>query len=96
MSLNCLGGSAKAFELSMFGRKRNHLLTISDNFGAFKETLSKFVYMVKTKNSPIPSRETISLMLIMAAGSSLDPGDSIDFFKYKAEVSRKWEINAER
>ncbi len=96
MILNCLGSSAKAFALSMFGGKQNHLLTISDNFGAFKETLRQFVHMVNTKNSSIPVGETISLMLIMVAASSLNPGDSIDFFKHKAEITKKWKINAER
>lgn len=96
MSLNCLGSSAKAFEVSMFGRKQNHILSINDNFGAFKQTLSKFVDMVRTKNSPIPIRETISLMLIIAAASSLNRGDSIDFLEFKADVSKKWKINAER
>lgn len=93
MSLNCLGSSAKAFEVGMFGRNQNHYLTVNDNFSAFKETLNEFVAMIKTRISPIPIHETESLMLIIAAGKSLSTGNSLDFIKFKAEVDKDWEIH---
>ncbi len=79
MSLTCLGSVSKTFKVDFFGKKNNSFVAIEDNFGAFKETLTRFAEMVDSRRIPIPPNDTIKLMLILIAGNQLSKGSTIDF-----------------
>ena len=79
MSLTCLGSASKTFELDFFGKEKNSSVTIQDNFGAFKQTLTYFVQMVNSRTITIPPNDTIKLMLILIAGNQLTKGSTVDF-----------------
>ena len=82
MSLTCLGMASKTFKLDFFGKEKNLFVSIQDNFGAFKETLTRFALMVDSRTIPIPPNDTIKLMLILIAGNQLPKGSRIDFNKF--------------
>jgi hypothetical protein len=82
MQLTCLGPASKTFQVDFFMKSRNERTQISDNFSAFKETLSTFIEMVNTRLPAINPSETISLMLILISASTLAPGETINFQKF--------------
>ena len=88
VQLTCLGASSKIFDISFFGKKENFSISISDNYSAFKKTLSHFLAMVETRKVAIDPEETISLMLMLIAGKSLSSGQSLNFMEFVGRYTR--------
>jgi hypothetical protein len=88
LQLTCLGVSSKVFEIDFFGKKENFSYSITDNYNAFKKTLSMFLIMIETQEAVINPNETISLMLMLIAGKSLLPGQSLNYAEFKRMNTR--------
>lgn len=96
MSLTCLGSATKTFKLDFFGEMENSFVTIQDNFGAFKETLTQFTMMIGSQTIPIPPNDTIKLMLILIAGNQLSKGSTIDFEKFVSSFDESGLMDASK
>ena len=79
LQLNCLGPNCKTFQLDFYGKTKNNHITISDNFTAFKRTLSKFFEMIDTKKPTVDPNQTRDLMRLMIAVNDLAVGEEVNF-----------------
>ena len=59
INLECLGKVRKIFSLQIIGTLNSIKIDIDDNFLAFKNTLKKFVQMVKKRKQVLNSNKTL-------------------------------------
>ena len=76
VTLNCLGAVGKTFHLSLFGEQAHAHYDLHDNFTAFRRTLAAFFQMLATRKPPIPPRQVLDTMTLIAAAQRLAPGES--------------------
>jgi len=69
--INCLGKNSAIYNISVFGDKGKFSIDFNDNFTAFKNTLKKFFYMVKSKKVLITPSRTLNIMKIIKSASKL-------------------------
>lgn len=67
--LNCLGNSAKTFNISAYSHDSKISCEMSDNFSAFKRMLKHFVLMIQEDIKPIPANLTLNTMKTLIAGN---------------------------
>ena len=65
INIFCLGKVSKIFNLHIVGSKKSLNIDINDNFIAFKNTLTAFVKMVKTKKPIINQASTINVINLL-------------------------------
>ena len=65
INIFCLGKVSKIFNLHIVGSKKSLNIDINDNFIAFKNTLTAFVKMVKTKKPIINPASTINVINLL-------------------------------
>lgn len=81
--ISCLGDNAPVFRLTFLGDRGQHSVTISDNFTAFKRTMSHFINMVRTGNAPFETRVLKrSIHTLMAGAISADSGAKSQITSY--------------
>ena len=76
--LNCLGKVAKTFSFGFFCKNGSVHIDISDNFSAFKYTLTQFVEMVKKARPPFEAEQVINTMKLIHVAKNLNCGQSVD------------------
>ena len=69
ITLNCLGNTAKTFNISRFSSTSKASYEIDDNFSAFKRTLSNFHNMITSGEPAIPAELTLNIMRTLIAGN---------------------------
>lgn len=77
LHIACLGGKAPVFSINFFGTTGMHAVRISNNFGAFRRTMRRFVDQVKTGEPAIAPHDTRTLMNILIAGQGLVVGERV-------------------
>jgi hypothetical protein len=75
-NLECLGSVNKIFNLNFYGQEKKYEINLSNNFGAFKNTLAKFLEMVNTEIPPIEVGETKAVISALQVAYSLSEGQS--------------------
>jgi len=81
ISILCLGENAPVFSINFYGTTGVFSATISNNFGAFRRTMRKFVEQVKSGEASIPFDVTKKSIEVMIAGAELREGESLKFQK---------------
>jgi|APSaa5957512535_1039671.scaffolds.fasta_scaffold56615_2 hypothetical protein len=69
ITLNCLGSTAKTFNISTYSSTSKASYEVDDNFSAFKRTLSNFRNMIITGKPSIPPDLTLNIMKTLIAGN---------------------------
>ncbi len=75
-SIICLGNKAPVFSLNFLGETGSFHAQISNNFGAFRRTMLKFVEQIETGQPVIPWSETLRTLKILIAGCELEKGET--------------------
>lgn len=69
ITLNCLGSTAKTFNISTFSSSSKASYEVDDNFSAFKRTLSNFHKMIVSGQPSIPVDQTLNIMRTLIAAN---------------------------
>jgi predicted dehydrogenase len=77
MTLHCLGEAAPTFRLSLFGTRGHAHVDLHDNFTAFRNTLGRFLQMVRDGRPPIAPEEVLRTMALIRTAGTLAPGRSL-------------------
>jgi len=81
VNVQCLGNVNKIFFLQLIGTKKSINIEINDNFLAFKNTLGRFIKMIRNKNSKINKPEsTLNVISVLIKTMKLKNGK---LFNYK-------------
>ena len=81
VNIQCLGKVSKIFFLQIVGTKKSINIEIKDNFSAFKNTLERFIKMIKDKKSKINKpKNTVNVINLLIRTMQLKNGK---LFKYK-------------
>ena len=81
VNIQCLGKVSKIFFLQIVGTKKSINIEIKDNFSAFKNTLERFIKMIKDKKGKINKpKNTINVVNLLIRTMKLQNGK---LFKYK-------------
>lgn len=75
-NLECLGSVNKIFNLNFYGQENKCEVNFSNNFSAFKNTLTKFLEMVNTEIPPIAVGETTAVIGALQVAHGLSEGQS--------------------
>ena len=65
INLFCLGKVSKIFNLHFVGSNGSFSINILDNFSAFKNTLEKFIKMIKNKKPELEPKKTINVLKVL-------------------------------
>jgi len=74
INLECLGKVRKIFSIQIIGTSNSIKIDIEDNFLAFKNTLKKFVQMVKNRKQVLNSNKTLNVINLLIQTSKLKNG----------------------
>ena len=78
IQIDALGNVSKLFHLECIGEKGRVSVDLMDNFGAFKNTITAFLRMVRSGRPSIPAIETWQSIATIIAGKRATPGgDSV-------------------
>lgn len=77
--LHCLGMVAKTFHLSLYGELGHAHTDINDNFSAFRNTIERFLGLVRGGTPPIPATDVLHTMTVIRTARTLAPGESATF-----------------
>ena len=69
ITLNCLGSTAKTFNISTYSASSKASYEVDDNFSAFKRTLSNFHKMIISGKPSIPVDQTLNIMKTLIAAN---------------------------
>jgi len=67
--ISCIGNCAKTFNITAFSESEKLSCEMSDNFSAFKRTLSNFSASIAKKRPVIPPETTVNIMKTLIAGN---------------------------
>ena len=62
LMLNCLGKESQVLNVTFISQKRNLFINFTDNFSSFKNTLERFIVMVRNKKVIVPYNKTLGIM----------------------------------
>ena len=65
INLFCLGKVSKIFNLHFVGSNGSFSINVLDNFSAFKNTLEKFIKMIKNKKPELEPKKTINVLKVL-------------------------------
>lgn len=78
MDLHCLGPVGRTFRLHVFGTRGHAGIDLHDNFTAFRNTLMRFLAMVRDGAPPIPAADLVRTMTLLRKAGSLAPGSGAE------------------
>ncbi len=76
MVLHCLGPAERTFRFDVYGRLGHGHVDLLDNFAAFRNTIDRFLRMVRDREPPMPPEDVLRSMTLIRLARELAPGDT--------------------